>query len=103
MRANVAEWVRELVRETCGVFEIRNVKGFMSQDHMHILLNSPTDMAPTDILRLVKGRASSKMFESFAHIRQSTEATFLGEGGLLLCDVRIDNRGDDQEVFGASL
>ncbi len=71
---------------------------------MHILLSSPTDLASTDILRLVKDRAPSKLFESFAHIRQSTEATFLGEGGLLLCDVRIDNRGDDtRSIWSISL
>ena len=35
----IAERVRELVRETCEAFEIRIVKGVVSNDHEHILVS----------------------------------------------------------------
>ncbi len=31
----------ELVRQSCEAFEIRIVKGVVSQDHVHILVSSP--------------------------------------------------------------
>ena len=35
LRGEVAERIRELVRETCEAFEIRIVKGVVSKDHVH--------------------------------------------------------------------
>lgn len=37
LTGEVAERVRELVREPCEAFEIRIVKGVVSKDHLHIL------------------------------------------------------------------
>jgi len=37
LTGDVAERVRELVRQTCAAFEIRIVKGVVSKDHVHIL------------------------------------------------------------------
>ena len=61
LTGEIAERVRGLVRETCEAFEIRIVKGVVS--------SSPT-MAPSEIMRRIKGRTSSKLFEEFPHIRK---------------------------------
>ena len=45
LQGEVAERVRELVRETCEAFEIRIVKGGVSKDHVHILTSCPPSMA----------------------------------------------------------
>lgn len=37
LKEEVAEQIRELVRETCEAFEIRTVKGVVREDHVHIL------------------------------------------------------------------
>ena len=66
----VAERVRELVRETCESFEVRIVKGVVSKDHVHILVSCPPTMAPSEIMRRIKGRTSSKLFEEFAHVKK---------------------------------
>ena len=62
--------VREWVRETCEAFEIRIVKGVVSQDHVHILVSAPPNMAPSEIMRRIKGRTSSKLFEEFPHVKK---------------------------------
>ena len=62
--------VRELVRETCEAFEIRIVKGVVSQEHVHILVSGPPNMAPSEIMRRIKGRTSSKLFEEFPHVKK---------------------------------
>ena len=58
----IAELVRELVRETCEAFEIRIVKGVVSKDHVYILVSCPPTMAPSEIMRRIKGRTSSKLW-----------------------------------------
>ena len=56
LAGEIAERVRELVRETCEAFEIRIVKGVVSKDHVHILVSCPPNMAPSEIMRRIKGR-----------------------------------------------
>ena len=65
LTGEVAERMRELVRQTCEAFEIRIVRGVVSKDHVHILVSSPPDLAPSEIMRRIKGRTSSKLFEEF--------------------------------------
>ena len=62
LSGEVAERVRELVRQTCEAFEIRIVKGVVSKDHVHILVSSPPNLAPSEIMRRIKGRTASKLF-----------------------------------------
>ncbi len=66
----VALRVRELVRQTCGMFEIEILRGVVSKDHVHILVSAPPDMSPSDIIRRLKGLSSTKLFEEFSHIKK---------------------------------
>ena len=66
----VGERVRELVRQTCEAFEIRIVKGVVSKDHVHILVSAPPELAPSEIMRRIKGRTASKLFEEFPTLRK---------------------------------
>jgi putative transposase len=70
LRGEVAERVRELVRETCDAFEIRIVKGVVSKDHVHILVSCPPSMAPSEIMRRIKGRTAAKLFEEYPQIKK---------------------------------
>ena len=66
----VALRVRELVRQTCEAFEIQIIKGVVSKDHIHIFVSAPPTMAPSEIMRRIKGRSSSKLFSEFPHLRK---------------------------------
>ena len=70
LTGEIAERVRELVREICEAFEIRIVKGVVSKDHVHILASAPPNLAPSEIMRRIKGRTSSKLFEEFPHVKK---------------------------------
>ena len=48
--------VRDLVRQSCEAFERRILKGVVSKDHIHILVSAPPNLAPSEIMRRVKGR-----------------------------------------------
>lgn len=62
LKGEVGERVRELIRQTCEAFEIRILKGVVSKDHVHILVSAPPEMAPSEIMRRIKGRSSNKLF-----------------------------------------
>jgi putative transposase len=70
LTGDVALRVRELVRQTCESFEMQIIKGVVSKDHIYIFVSAPPTMAPSEIMRRIKGRTSSKLFEEFPHLRK---------------------------------
>lgn len=45
-----------MIRQTCNAFEIEILKGVVSKDHVHLLVSAPPNMAPSEIMRRIKGR-----------------------------------------------
>ena len=70
LEGEVASRVRELVRQTCEIFEIEILRGVVSKDHVHILVSAPPEISPSDIMRRVKGRSSAKLLEEFPHLKK---------------------------------
>lgn len=70
LEGDIALRVKELVRQTCEAFEIRIISGVVSKDHVHVFVSAPPSMAPSEIMRRIKGRTSSKLFEEFPHIKK---------------------------------
>lgn len=70
LQGDIAERVRELVRQTCGMFEIEIIRGVVSKDHVHILVSAPPTMSPSEIMRRIKGRSSSKLFDEYPHLKK---------------------------------
>jgi putative transposase len=62
--------VRELIRQTCKASEIEILKDVVSQDHIHVLVSAPPNLAPSEIMRRIKGRTSAKLFESFPDLKK---------------------------------
>lgn len=62
--------VRELVRQTCETLEIQILRGVISKDHVHLLVSAPPKIAPSEIMRRIKGRSSSVIFDEFPHIKK---------------------------------
>ena len=70
LSGEIASRMRELVRQAWEGFEIHIVRGVVSRDHVHILVSCPPEMAPSEIMRRLKGRTSSKLFEEFPEIKR---------------------------------
>ena len=70
LQGDVAIRLREWVRQTCVQFEIEIIRGVVSKDHVHILVSAPPVMSPSEIMRRIKGRSSSKLFEEFPHLKK---------------------------------
>ena len=42
----------------------------VSKDHVHILVSAPPNMAPSEIMRRIKGNTASRLFEEFPHLKK---------------------------------
>ena len=70
LTAEVAERVRELVRQVCATFEIRIVSGVVSKEHVHVLVRARPNMGRSESMRRIKGNTSSRLFEEFPHLKK---------------------------------
>ena len=70
LTGDVALRVRELVKQTCATFELEIIRGVVSKDHVHLLLSAGPTMSPAEIMRRIKGRTSTKLFEEFPHLKK---------------------------------
>jgi putative transposase len=50
--------VRDLIKQTCDMFEIEIKKGAVSKDHVHIFVSAPPNIAPSEVMRRIKGRSA---------------------------------------------
>ncbi len=62
--------VRELVRQICERLEIQILRGVVSKDHVHILVSAPPNISASEMMRLIKGRTSIKIFEEYPHVKK---------------------------------
>lgn len=46
------------------------MKGVVSKEHVHIPLNSPPNLVPSEIMRRIKGGAASKLFEELPYLKK---------------------------------
>ncbi len=46
------------------------MKGVVSKDHVHILTSCPPTIAPSEVMRRIKRRTSSKLLEEYPRLRK---------------------------------
>ena len=70
LKGDVGYKIRDLIKQTCDFHEIEIKKGVVSKDHVHIFISAPPNLAPSEIMRRIKGRSSRKIFEMFPNIKK---------------------------------
>ena len=70
LQGEIAERIRELVRQTCLSRDLRIIRGHVSKDHIHILVSSPPGLSPAKIMQYVKGRSSRMIQDEFPHLKK---------------------------------
>jgi len=70
LKGDFALRVREIVKQTCTINDIEIIRGVVSKDHIHILISAPPTISPSEFMRRIKGRTSSKIFSEFPHIKK---------------------------------
>ena len=62
--------VRELVRQTCEQLEVEILKGVVSKDHVHLLVSAPPTVPASNIMKRIKGRSSTKLFQEYPQLKK---------------------------------
>ncbi len=70
LQGDLAVRVRELVRQICERMEVHILRGVVSKDHVHVLISAPPHIAPSELMRRIKGRTSLKIFEEFPAVKK---------------------------------
>ena len=70
LTGDVAERLRELVRQTCEMLEVEILSGVVSADHVHILVSAPPQWSPSEVMRRVKGRSAKRLFDEFPRLKE---------------------------------
>jgi putative transposase len=74
LRADIAQRVRELIREICRANDVEIIKGHISRDHVHIFVSMPPHISVSHLVQSIKGKTSRKMMMEF----KSLSRTFWG-------------------------
>jgi len=62
---DVADYLRELIREICRSLDIKILKGHVSKNHVHLFVSVPPQMSVSKVIGLIKGKTSRKLPKGF--------------------------------------
>ena len=66
----VAQRVRELIREVCTANDVDIITGSLSPDHVHMLVSVPPSISISKLVQYMKGKSSRKVMLEFAHLKK---------------------------------
>jgi len=65
LRGEIAERIRDLIREICKANDVEILKGHVSREHVHIFVSVPPHMSVSELMKSIKGKASRKMLMEY--------------------------------------
>ena len=70
LRGDVQTRCRELIIQICDAEDVRILKGVVSKDHVHMLIEYPPSKSVSDLVKRLKGRTSRRLQEEFPALRK---------------------------------
>jgi putative transposase len=70
LRGDIAERLRELIREICKTKDVEILKGHISAEHVHIFVSAPPHIAVSDLMQGIKGKTSRKLLMEYKRLNQ---------------------------------
>jgi putative transposase len=70
LRSEIAERVREIVREECRKSRVDILRGHISPDHVHIMVSIPPQVTISRLIQRMKGKSSYQLFNEFPALRK---------------------------------
>jgi len=70
LRGDVGQRLRHLIREICGALDVQIIQGHIRPDHVHLLLSTPPDLAPSRVMQAIKGKTSHHLMRDFRSINR---------------------------------
>ncbi|HXH18021.1 MAG TPA: IS200/IS605 family transposase [Chitinophagales bacterium] len=77
----LAQRVRELVRQICKSNDVEIIQGHVSKDHIHLFVSVPPHLSVSQLVKELKGKSSWKIMSEFKTIsKQFWGRHFWGRG-----------------------
>ena len=70
LRGDIQRRCRELIIQICDAEDVRILKGVVSHDHVHMLIEYPPKRSLSDLVKRLKGRSSRRLQEEFPQLRK---------------------------------
>ena len=70
LKGDVQARCRELIIQICDAEDVRILKGVVSKDHVHMLIEYPPKTALSDLVKRFKGRTSRILQQEFPQLRK---------------------------------
>ena len=68
LKGELANRVREIIREVCKSNEVEIIKGHVSSDHVHLFVSVPPHISVSKLMQYIKGKSSRKVMSEFKTI-----------------------------------
>ena len=71
LRGEIAERVRDLIREICKAKDIEILKGHVSRDHVHVFLSGAPHLSVRQVVQSLKGKTSRKLMMEYKSLSRA--------------------------------
>lgn len=85
LTGEVAQRLRDLIREICGSQDVTIMKGHVSKDHVHLFVSIPPQVTISRLLQRLKGKTSFKLMSEFVHLKKAFWGRHLWGRGYFCC------------------
>lgn len=77
--------VRDMIREICLQENVEIIKGYVSQDHIHLFVSIPPQVTVSRFVQRVKGKTSHKLLSEYPHLRKTCWGRHFWARGYFCC------------------
>src|SRR5437660_296476 len=71
LKGDIQTRCRELIIQICDAKDVRILKGVVSKDHVHMLIEYPPKISLSDLVKRLKGRTSRILQQEFPQLRKN--------------------------------
>ena len=71
MRGDIAERVRDLIREISRSLDVEIIKGHVARDHVHLFVSIPPQVSVSNYVKAVKGKSSRKLLSEYKRLSKT--------------------------------
>ena len=70
LQGDIQARCRELLIQVCDAEDVRILKGVVSKDHIHMLVEYPSKLSVSDLVKRLKGRSSRRLQDEFPALKK---------------------------------
>ncbi|HYA40696.1 MAG TPA: IS200/IS605 family transposase, partial [Syntrophobacteraceae bacterium] len=83
--------LKEILVELCNWLDITIIEGAICSDHVHMYLSVPPKLAPSHVMKMLKGKSAERLREEFPDLRKRYWGMHMWARGYFVSTVGIDS------------